>query len=474
MKFLVRIFRHQQGLFVNRILNVDLSPKNFLFGVALSFGAFFLCDVAKADAEWTVLIYAQANNSLGHFAYKSFNDMASVGSDKELNVLVQWYKFGEHGTFRYKIEKEKMQLDQCISTPTDGNKVEDLVGAMQWAVTKYPAKKYCLVLWNHGIGILDPAWGHSAMMAVNPNFFKDNPRIQIEDLTLQALETEDSTHPQLAEGYPYRADFYRGILFNERSRTYMNNQVLSQALSKIKTNILNNKKIDILGMDACLMAMIEVGYQIKDYANYMVGSQEVELAYGWDYKSILQALSGQKLSPLEVVESIILTYKELYKKQIQFYTQSAFDLEKIALLKDSIDEVVRNMLVCYELDKKGFSGVLKNARNKCLRFSTPTYVDLQSFFQELLYQSQLAYHDNKKIKKIPQLKQSLEFLQQAIMIGQAAIKDTVVASVAGSYYNRASGLSIYFPVQSINNSYEKTEFAKDSLWHDFLKKIIYW
>ena len=52
---------------------------------------------------------------------------------------------------------------------------------------------------------------------------------------------------------------------------------LSYALSQIKDVL--GQKIDLVGMDACLMAMVEVAYEIKDYVNILVASQETEPGY---------------------------------------------------------------------------------------------------------------------------------------------------------------------------------------------------
>ncbi|MFH1831424.1 MAG: clostripain-related cysteine peptidase [bacterium] len=451
---------------------------------------------AKGEVDWTILIYAQANNSLSTFAYKNFNDMATAGSNKDVNVVVQWYKAGEPGTFRYRIENGRLELDECLKAPTDGNKSEDLVGAMRWAVSKYPAKKYCLVLWNHGIGILDPAWGNSVMM-VSPRFIDNNPRIQIAgvteadtgiladdnmfDISINATRNTSNLGGAFSDTDLYRSNTelysvaeHRGILFNERSRTYMNNQSLSKALSIIKTDVLKNKKIDVLGMDACLMAMVEVGYQVKDYAQYMVASQEVELAYGWNYKMLLQAFGINKLTPLEVAQSIVLVYEELYKKQIQFYTQSAMKLENSNLLKISIDNVARDILSCCDLDFNGFTQVVKMARNKCVSFSTPTYIDAHSFFHELDSLIVSLYEKSQSSKNLGKTKTATDKLKISLKTAQDVIEDTVVAQVSGKYYLKAKGLSIYYPSKAISKSYASTDFARDSVWYSFLQQAVYW
>jgi hypothetical protein len=42
-------------------------------------------------------------------------------------------------------------------------------------------------------------------------------------------------------------------------------------------------KVDVIGFDACLMAMVEVGHELTNSVNVMIGSEETEPARGWPY-----------------------------------------------------------------------------------------------------------------------------------------------------------------------------------------------
>ena len=81
-------------------------------------------------------------------------------------------------------------------------------------------------------------------------------------------------------------DETRGICYDDSSMDFLDNQKLATALEKARA-ILGGR-LSVLGMDACLMSMVEVACQVSPYADYMVGSQEVEKAYGWPYGAILQ------------------------------------------------------------------------------------------------------------------------------------------------------------------------------------------
>jgi len=442
-----------------------------------------------ATADWTVLVFVQANNNLSPFAYKNFNDMAAVGSNQNLNILVEWHQPNQPGVWRYKVEKGKMVLDVCLPIETDGNSAKDLVDSMGWAVNKFPAQKYSLILWNHGIGILDPMWGKSRPWAksgvfpLDADIMQEAQKIQIQGVTtdyvldatitntrdlvknekLEEILSEELTK-LIAENIENleNNDFNRGILFNEHSRTYMDNQALVQALGEIKTTILKNKKIDLLGMDACLMAMVEVGYLARHYADYFVGSQEVELANGWNYLTFLSMIANNRVTPVQVAQNIVHSYEVFYKEKINFYTQSAINLARMDIVKDSIDNVVNKIRTCQSENKNVMNDAIKKARSSCLQFSAANYIDLHSFYTEL--QKHLDVQS-------PQLSNKVKDLKNSLTLSMRLIEEAVVANVAGKNLGRARGLSIYFPQGFIDGSYAKTDFAKECGWFDLIKDV---
>lgn len=410
--------------------------------------------------------------------------MAAVGSNQNLNILVEWHQPDQPGVWRYKIEKGKMVLDVCLPIQTDGNSANDLVDSMRWAVTKFPAQKYSLILWNHGIGILDPLWGKSRPWAksgvfpLDAEIVKEAEKIHIQGVTTDYLFDAVSTNTHnivknesleiiLSEELnklivEENDGLNRGILFNEHSRTYMDNQALISALDQIKTTILNNKKIDLLGMDACLMAMVEVGYLARKYAEFFVASQEVELANGWNYSTFLSLIANGKVTPMQVAQNIVQGYETFYKDRINFYTQSAINLAQMDVVRDSINQVVVSIKACQNEQKVAMNSAIKKARTSCLQFSAANYVDLHSFYTEL----------NKHLDVQPmQASGKVKELKNMLMLSMRLIEQSVVANVSGKNMTRARGLSIYFPQGIIDASYARTDFAKECAWFGLIQDV---
>lgn len=55
-------------------------------------------------------------------------------------------------------------------------------------------------------------------------------------------------------------------------------------------------KLDIIGFDACLMAMYEVGSVMAPYAHYLLASELLEPGQGWDYSSLGNLVEGTRWS----------------------------------------------------------------------------------------------------------------------------------------------------------------------------------
>jgi len=424
----------------------------------------FLCPSSNV-AEWTFLSYVEADNDLAKFMVKNLKDMAKVGSSRNVNILVQINKPKKKGMSRYIVRKDKLELVEDLPKEMTGDVVKDLVSSANWAFgpnTKYPSKYKALIEGDHGSGILDPTKWSTSLGRFN------------------GLSTGQ-----------------RGMFFNYSTLTYMNNQQHIEALKKIKDQVLGGKKLNILGMDACLMAMVEVGFQVKDYAELFVSSQEVASALGWPYDSFLKLAENGKMNPDDLVKNIVLSYGVYYKDKVSWYTQSAVDLTKMDLIKEHIDQIIIDIVRCQQVF--GFTSVkniVHSARKASLQFNLPCYIDLHSFFTELykrldmsklrsqyqnapwVTQSSIFSNENIMLGGVKDIQSKsvapindisvLAQLKEKLLITTKLIENIVLANAYGQGTSRARGLSIYYPEYGIDSSYPKTEFAKSSLWMKFL------
>lgn len=408
-------------------------------------------------ADWTIVTYLQADNSLAPFAEYNIKDMqAGVKSNAKTNVLVQWDQPNNNKTWRYKIVPGARVEVGSLPQEMGLNPQQELIDVMQWAKTKYPANHYALILWNHGSGIEDLRNAHYS---------------QFQKIISSWIELP---------GAITRKDLDRGILYDDSQRTVLTNQGLLNAMIGIKKVL--GKNLDILGMDACLMSMVEIAYQVKDYADYLVASEEVEAGQGWSYSPFLAMLTQAKadVEPLALAQEIVRGYKQFYQynPNTQDYTLSVSQLSLIDRLKHNIDDVVAAIDDCKKANKITTLNAVKTARRLSEEFYYPEYVDLASFYSALSKSigkttapksDKILHHTEKKIPTSLKFVKAAQDLKVSLQQGLALIGQIEKLSVAGSEHNNVRGLSIYYPSRgSLHASYAPTLFAKESKWDTFL------
>ena len=108
---------------------------------------------------------------------------------------------------------------------------------------------------------------------------------------------------------------------------------------------LLGKKIDLLGMDACLMNMVEVAYQLRDSVSYIVGSEIEEPFDGWPYTEILTYLTAKPTRDAATfAKEIVRRYVNSYQGKNETVTQSALDVSRIAEMTAKVDAPVEQVM----------------------------------------------------------------------------------------------------------------------------------
>lgn len=395
-------------------------------------------------AEWTIVVYIQADNNLSSFADYNIRQMQQgiVEDSSQVNVLVQWDQPENNKTWRYKIVKGNKIDVGSLDTEMGLNPEHELVDCAQWIKDNYPAKKYAWILWNHGSGIQDIKAEKMSLL---------NSWIQIPGLSL----IDD-----------------RGILYDDSQHSFLSNQSLTRAFTKI-TDILGHP-IDVLAMDACLMAMIEISYQIKGLASYMVASEQTEQGTGYAYDRILNPLTQDPASfdDRKFAELLVHAYKSYYDHMGETdYTISAFDMHYVDSLKENIDSFVSSIAACKKFDSSTISQAIIKARKKTLSFATIDFIDLYTFYT---YVHKYITSIRSNVQYDTQYLNALDTLLEVIEYGMRLITKSLSAQAAGALDIKAHGISIYYldvfqPASAIDASYVPTLFAQESLWLDFVK-----
>jgi|GEM_PF-550080 len=279
--------------------------------------------VAVTAAKWTFMVYLDGDNNLEEYAIDDFREMAQVGSSSDLNIIVQmdripgydtWY--GDWtGTKRFRVtqgmEPVAASAVQDLGEANMGDP-QTLVDFVNWATATYPADRYALVLWNHGSG-----W-------------------------------------RTARSEPEKQPAFKIICADETNGDYLFTQEVGQALGSIEGSL--GADLDLVGLDACLMGMIEVAHEIREHGQLMVASEESVPGLGWPYHTILGDLAAAPVMAARDLGTVIVErYYEFYEPynpfQLAGNTQSAVDLTEMQALATEVNVFAQTLIDHWDDDQ---------------------------------------------------------------------------------------------------------------------------
>lgn len=398
--------------------------------------------------QWTVMVYLAGDNNLDENGVDDFKEMKKVGTTAGVNVVAQFDRAGEGlNTTRYCLRKGTRIEADAVETlgETNTGQPATLIDFIEWAVAEYPAEHYLLVLWNHGQG-----WDDTDIYASERARGIRRGRPRHIRHALFRTSVVGAARLSARNGKVSRA-----ILLDDNAKDFLDNLEMKKVAAAAKKAM--GGKIDILGMDACLMSMAEVAYQLRDSVQYTVGSEETEPVDGWPYDRILTVLSRTPdMTPAALSRLIVKQYLSSYKGSDEAVTQSMIDLSKAPALAGAC-KVLASALKAAVADR-GARAAIVDARNRVQEYEVQDNVDLVDLCRLL------------KAAAVPAaVKQACDRVI-AVVEGQATF--VAAAGYYGSPMKGSHGVAIYFPTRMVSPLYGKLDFVKKTGWGSFLAKYV--
>jgi hypothetical protein len=359
--------------------------------------------------EWTVMVYLDGDNNLEKFGIDDFLEMASVGSTSDVNILVQFDRIGGHdtrygdwtGANRYLVQKDMTPTGPNAELSLGEIDMSDplvLYDFMNWSATNYEAEKYFLIIWDHGQG-------------------------------------------------------WEGIVSDETDGggTLMSTPELALALEMFHAS--TGRKVDVVAFDACRM-MLEMVYEVRDHADFLVGSEKDVPDRGFPYDTFLESIAGlPKMSSYKASKELVDAYVEFYTGNTAF----AVALSSVkASYMDDLKVGLNAFLNETSLELPLFSEEMRVAREDSEHYEGDNQYDLFNFLENVQ-------------SKIP-----------SRMLGDLAedVKNTITNAVyerkwdnpqsMNSRATNAHGITIWLPESITNPEYLNLEWSNHTYWDEFL------
>ena len=258
-------------------------------------------------AEWTVLIYMDGDNNLEPYMVNNFLQMASVGSDANVSIVVQFDRVGGYDT-RYEDWTGCLRFYvEYGMTPTSANAISDLgevnmadrstlESFLAWGTHTYQAQRYIVVLKDHGSSWLGCC----------------------QDVTSG------------------------GDLLDLKETSFALRSMLN----------ITRAPIDLLVFDDCLMGSVEVATEFKDLALYAVVSETVGWTSNHDYSAILSFLENDpemssRSAALGLTDMMHLVDNASYVTQCV----ATYDLQRMDSFLSALEAYLVDLAPCWLSDE---------------------------------------------------------------------------------------------------------------------------
>lgn len=344
---------------------------------------------SASDSDWVFYWYVCGSDleSDDGSATTDIEEMMDVELPDNVTVVLQtggasawqndWTDENSLQRWVYDASGELSLVDQQDSASMGD--ADTLADFLSFAYENYPADKIGVIFWNHGGG-------------------------SVSGVSFDELYDDDS------------------LTLHE----------IQSAFAEVWDASSDDQPLEMVGFDTCLMATIDTAAVLKDYAHYMVASEETEPGTGWDYTGWLSALAEKPgMDGAELGQYICTTY---YDSLDSFFadngastaTLSVTDLGKVDALIEAYEAFGQEAIQDASSDASFYTDLSKAAKqteNYGGNTRSEGYTNMMD----------LGHFARQTAWLLPSAQGVLD-----------ALDDCIIYKVNGDYRAESTGLSCYY------------------------------
>lgn len=406
--------------------------------------------------EWTVMVYMAGDNNLDAEGKPDLYEMKRVGSNDKIAILAHFDRFGTgNPTHRYYLrhwgESRRLSND-IVDTLPEGNtgRADELTEFITWGMGFAPARKYMVIIWAHGTGAYDEDIYYVDAETMRSNMKRHGV---FRPTFVNLPGTLEHADASITAALPM---VMTAIAPDDTNKDFLDNVELKNALFNV------GRRIDILGMDACLMSMAEVCYQVRESVDFTVASEAEQDLDGWPYEGFLSRLKADPtMSAREFAETIVDEYDMKYGEIADAEATLAACDVRSPLIDELADRIEALATVLIDRFDSNQDAILL-ARQRCWENVIVDSVDLGDFCKVLI---DLTDDDDV----IEACRSITDFIPREDVEGFIFKKSRV-----GRAVRFTRGLGIYFPMTDASQLYRHLDMTRVGApsWSDFINLFV--
>jgi uncharacterized repeat protein (TIGR02543 family) len=405
---------------------------------------------AKIVERWLVLIHFAIDNNIDYDFeadngiitnyLSTLQTVKAADTDDVMDILVLMDSYdtddpdgaGYTSSFTdgyYEISDDTFANNIIKSTgEINSGSIQSSEDFIDWAYTNYSGKRVMYSVFNHGSGF--------------------------DDLN------EDATFGIGTLGIGFdSSDNYDSLSHNE----------LNQVTEYLKTKA--GKNIDIFYPYACLMGGMELAWEVKDNADYILFSEEAFPADYWSYEALDAIVQDPEITSAKLGQAFCDNAYDFFSAADSSFTLSLVDLSNIQPLYNALNTLATNMTNEIGTDET-VASYFNSAALYGLYMYTPYYTDIAAFIDNV----DLIFTDGYTTYTDP---------VRTALTNAVVYKKNFTTSVNNGtdyegWYDNACGMTIFHNIwdaQYAGYSYNPTTytsiltFGADNAWGDYVTAL---
>jgi hypothetical protein len=400
------------------------------------------------------------DNDLATEGLNLFYRMQQGADNPDVVALVWLDGPGQDDSYLYRVKPIAQPDCPSFEDPTCGYRE----GVDVWKMPEQVANPYSIASFLEGVILAYPNAKH-----IMPVFVGHGSGISAGGLAGQPSRKKRQTDPVagiLLDEYP------AGTSLSTRSL----GQSLRWSLEEAQAAGSTRERFDGVFLDACLMGMVEVAYELRDTTDYLLSSQSVKWTT-FPYDEHLGSISDEQTAR-EIMEMWLTTEQsELAGDEAHPYTYALVDSAQLATLRERIDALADELIRLLPEQRDQITGAFAEVDcfdsdgDGSISGSNDTYCDLSSLSQAL----ERTFSTDADLITATQQVQNV--LSTTVILEDWQSGHPWLYPEFAWNWNRLGGLSIYAPLAHDEwkrglYTAEHFHIAQDGQWDAFLEQ--YW
>jgi hypothetical protein len=418
-----------------------------------------------ATKTWGIYVYYAADvlsAEMQAAARTSLVSLASAGSNEDVGITAMidlpkldtaYYILPEQPTGQTTWD---VYPDRFLPNVNSAS-LQTIADFLQWSSDNCPAENIALVFWGHAYALddYDPTQGQGAGTGDDSGKGRAGQRS--------------------AAGFPGRRGQELSLLYDSSHDAVLNNRDFGGVLRSYNVSLAPKKKIQVLALDCCNMAMVEVLSELQDYAEFSVAAESMLPYRSWLTQQVLeQFLHAGNISPQDFAKAGVNMFIDSYMpSQDPYLALSVCNLARCQRLEEDMKELTGILIEA--IDEPENREAIDRAWLRDVSFLADGLIDLGRFCEYL----------QQGMREVPGLYSAAGKVREAVK--KVVPYNRYAPDDKNLKISLATGLTVWFPPwirfpavrypqielskNYLTNGYPQTRFAQATSWDRFLYKL---